>query len=151
MKSIVNYKIRFTVALLIIFSFSTSVFSNEYVVIINADNGYSSDTDEQVKVEVRQFFLKEKTNWPGGIKAKPFGPSSDTPAYTAFLSQVLNMDSAKLAQHWLRQKQMTGKTPPREIKSERLLVKMVAKDKGAVAIVSTKSELPETVKALLTF
>lgn len=119
-----------------------------YVVIVNAGNGYGEPGDAAKKV-VKQLFLKERTDWPGGAEAKPFDRPADSPEHTAFRDKVLEMTAAELAQHWIDQKQKTGATPPREVSSASMMIKFVAKSEGAFGVVAkSEAEGADGVKVL---
>jgi hypothetical protein len=45
------------------------------------------------------------------------------------------MTDAELARHWLRMKNMDGTTPPKDVDTDRMVLKYVAKHDGAFGIV----------------
>lgn len=115
--------------------------ASDFLLIVNAENNISGDP-VKLQNEVKHLFLKEQKKWSNGIDAKPLSAKSGSEALKAFIKEILIMDSATLAQHWLSAKQKTGDTPPREISSTRSTVKLVARKKGAFGFV-LKSELPQ--------
>lgn len=124
----------------------------EYAVVVNSENTYSASADKQKNV-LKRLFLKRQKSWPNGIDAEPFNLKEDNPAYQALLESILEMDEAAVAAHWLAEKQTTGTTPPTSIASARVIMKLIGKKTGGVAIVSEADaqDLPETVKVLFTF
>lgn len=65
--------------------------------------------------EVRQIFLKERTNWPGGGKIVLMNAKSGSPERAAFQAKVLGMDDSAEKAYWQKQKIKKGLTPPPEI------------------------------------
>lgn len=147
MKGKHNFIVKALMFLSLTVIFTLPSYAAEFIVIVNANNSFAAD-DTKSKQEVKRLFLKDKKSWPGGIKAKPIGPATGSEAYNALLSGVLDMDSAGLAQHWLRVKQISGQSKPREVKSSRMVTKLVLRDDGALSIVTADTELPDGVKIL---
>ena len=123
----------------------------DYAVIVNSANSYSANPDSMRQV-VKQLFLKERSEWPGNIAVKAFGRPAASAEHKAFLKAVLGMTEVELASHWIALKQKTGQAPPREIPRDSLLIKLVAKYEGGLAVVSkAAADAAADVRTLFTF
>ncbi|MBK8098176.1 MAG: hypothetical protein IPK26_13775 [Planctomycetes bacterium] len=105
-----------------------------YVVVVNAKNA-ATETGDAAKAVVKKLFLKDLTQWPDGAEAKPYRRPDKSGAHDAFQQLVLGMSDAELARHWLRVKNQDGTTPPKEVDSDRMVLKYVARYPGAFGIV----------------
>lgn len=128
------------------------VIAGEYVVIINSTNSYAESTDK-AKQDIRLFYLKNLSTWPNNEKVKPYGMLSTSEGQEAFNKMILNMSGSQLTQHWLSKKQTTGETPPKALKSDRIIIKLVTKKTGAFGVISKSksASLPSSVKVLFEF
>ncbi len=124
----------------------------EYMVIVNAANPDAA-AGASMKEVVKRLFLKEQTNWSGGVPAKPLARPAGSAAAEAFAAEVLEMSAAELDEHWLRLKQTRGETPPRSVGSARILLRLVGKYPGAFSVVGAQeaASLPAGVKVMFTF
>ncbi|RMF15507.1 MAG: hypothetical protein D6757_04430 [Alphaproteobacteria bacterium] len=129
-----------------------SAHAAEYMVIANAANPDAAKGDAMKEV-VKHLFLKEQTNWPGGLPARPLARPAGSPAETAFAAEVLGMNASALDNHWLRLKQTKGETPPRAVGSARILLRLVGKYPGAFSVVSADEvdTLPPETKVVFRF
>lgn len=126
--------------------------AGEYVVIVNAANPASGD-DESLKKLIKRQFLKQQTTWPDNETAVPFARKSDSEAQLSFQRDILGMSRTELDAHWLRLKQTTGETPPREVGSTRILIRQVKNKKGAFGVIGKPevASLPAEVRVFLEF
>ncbi len=131
---------------------STAAAEGPYAVIVNKANA-TKDDEAALKQLVKQLFLKQRTAWPSGAEAKPFARKAGSAEQNAFLKSVLQMTEADLAQHWVSQKQKTGATPPREVSSANMILKLVQKYEGAFGVVKTEEAKAagDSVRILFTF
>lgn len=106
----------------------------KWALVVNTANK-STETGDAAKATVRKLFLKELTQWPGGLEAKPYAREAASAEQIAFLKLVLGMSEAEIARHWLKMKNLNGTTPPKDVDSERMLLKYVAKTPGAFGVV----------------
>lgn len=116
----------------------TALLAGEYSVIVNAENTFSG-TEEQLRNQLKRIFLKFQTSWPDKTDAKVYASPAGSPQMSAFQKSVLGMSQAELASHWLSAKQKSGETPPREVKSARIMSKLVGKYTGAFGVVDSAS------------
>lgn len=128
--------------------------AEDYAIIVNYDNNFSG-SEAKISNEIRLLFLKEKFRWGNGILSIPIGTPSSSEAFVAFREEVLNMSEAQLKSHWVRIKQLNGDPAPREVSSEHLISRLVARDAGSFGIISKekaeKLKDDGKVKVLLTF
>ncbi len=121
----------------------------QYSIVINAKNAPSNGNSNDL---IRQLYLKLRSEWPAGQKAKPFSRPPDSAEQIALLKHILDMTETELANYWLSLKQRTGQTPPRSVSSTRILFKLISKYEGAFSIVDTDliTTLPDDVIILAT-
>ena len=105
-----------------------------FAVVVNVANECKLE-GEAVTGLVKKLFLKQLTKWPDGLDARPYARERGA-EQAAFLQQVLCMEEAELARHWLKMKTMNGTTPPRSVGSDRMLLKYVEKHDGAFGVVA---------------
>ena len=122
--------------------------ADDFYVVVNSANNFSG-TDNEAKTLVRRLFLKSTKNWPGGEKAVPFSRKSTNSAQAALLTEILAMSDAEHGQHWARQKQTTGDTPPRAVGSKSILLRLIKREPGAIGIMDGSGPEPDGVKVLM--
>ncbi|MFY9341274.1 MAG: hypothetical protein WAT39_02210 [Planctomycetota bacterium] len=105
-----------------------------FVVVVHSSNACSADA-EAARSIVKKLFLKEMSQWPAGVDARPYAREGTTAEQTIFLKVVLGMTDAEIARHWLKMKNMSGTTPPKCVDNERLVLKYVARHEGAFGVV----------------
>lgn len=105
-----------------------------WALVVNAKNRTTA-TGDAARAVVKKLFLRELTQWPDGVDARPYAREDRSAEQAAFVAHVLGMNDAELARHWLRLKNMNGTTPPKEVDSDRLVLKYVARTDGAFGIV----------------
>lgn len=125
--------------------------ADTYALVVNEKNK-CSDTGDAAKATVKKLFLKDMTQWPDGTEAKPYAREGTSTEQAAFLKNVLGMTDAELARHWLKVKNMNGTTPPKDVDSDRMVLKYVAKSDGAFGVVKADAAKgAEGVKVLFEF
>lgn len=117
------------------------------VVAVHPDNEVSLD-EKEARSWVRKLFLKEVANWPDGTRAKPFDRRSRSKEQKLFRERVLKMSAAELVRHWLKMKNLKGATPPREVSSDRMMAKYIARQKGALGLVDKEVAEKEGLRIL---
>ena len=105
-----------------------------YALVVNVRNKTTATGDE-ARATVKKLFLKDLTQWPDGLDARPYAREDRSAEQAAFVKAVLGMNDPELARHWLRLKSTNGTTPPKEVDSDRLLLKYVARHDGAFGII----------------
>ena len=104
--------------------------SSEYAVVSSAENR-ASEVDASL---VRLLYLKELSEWPTGTSARPIGRAEGSPEDRLLLESVLEMDAARLAQHWISLKQRTGQRKVRRVESSEKVVLLLKHYPGAFAV-----------------
>lgn len=115
--------------------------AESYALLVNADNKYAAPVGE-AKQEIKLLFLKQKTSWSDGMQAKPLARPQDSEENQIFLTHVLQMSPSEIAQYWLSMKQKTGQTPPREMDSPRILLKMISASREAFSLFKLSEVTP---------
>ena len=122
-----------------------------YALVVNANNK-TSESGDAAKAVIKKLYLKDLTQWVGGTEAKPYSREAASAAQVAFLKDVLGMSESELARHWLKLKNMNGSTPPKEVDTDRMVLKYVAKAEGAFGVVAVDAAKGvEGVKVLFEF
>lgn len=106
-----------------------------YALIVNAQNP-AGEQGDAAEAMIKSLFLKNMTQWPGGTGARPYGREEGSAAQKAFMTRVLDMSEAELARHWLRVKSINGTTPPKQVDTDRMVLKYIARYEGAFGIVA---------------
>lgn len=109
-----------------------------HAVVVHVDNDFAGSGDDAIAI-VKKLFLKELTRWPDGSEAKAYARPANSDPQVRFREKVLGMTEADLARHWLKMKSMNGATPPKEVASDRLVLKFVAKHPTAFGIVTLEA------------
>lgn len=128
---------------------SSAAAADFYIVVNNANN--FSGSEEEAKSLIRRVFLKSTKNWPGGETAVPFARKDTSEAQNALLGSILSMTDVEHGQHWARQKQTTGDTPPRAVGSKSILLRLIKREPGAIGVMDGSGPEPEGVRVLLKF
>lgn len=122
----------------------------DYALIVNAANPIEG-SEAELKSQITRLFLKQQNDWPDGTSAVPLDRKADSAEHTAFLKGVLEMSETELDTHWLRLKQISGETPPREVGSDRILIRTVGKAEGAFGMVANDpAGFPPEIRVLFT-
>ncbi|PKM10817.1 MAG: hypothetical protein CVV13_11590 [Gammaproteobacteria bacterium HGW-Gammaproteobacteria-3] len=154
MKHITHNGLHLLLPALVLFTFLFGQIAEaaDFAVIVNAGNDYQA-AETEMKTTVKRLFLKEAGSWPNNIDAEPIDRAQGSAEQQAFMSQVLNLDAAALARHWMAVKQKTGQTAPREVSAGSIVLKLIGSKKGAFAVVDTASlgGLPGNARILFQF
>lgn len=122
-----------------------------YALVINTNNK-TTETGDAAKATVKKLYLKDLSQWSDGTEAKPYAREGTSAEQAAFLKDVLGMSESELARHWLKLKNMNGTTPPKEVDTDRMVLKYVGKSDGAFGVVKVDSAKgAEGVKVLFEF
>ena len=126
---------------------------DSFALVVNHNNPFSGDRQETISL-IARLFLKKGKMWPkSDITCRPFDRDGDSIEHRHFVQGILKMSKGRLAEHWAKMKQLRGDTPPRKIKTTRILLKLIQKNEGAFGIVSQDevSNLPKDVRVLFFF
>ncbi len=97
--------------------------------------------EERVRALLARIFLRLSPEWPDGLPAYPLARPAGHPASQLLQRRVFQRTAAELAHHWEVMNRRFGQEPPPVVGSARLLVRLVARQPGAVGILSAE-ELP---------
>jgi ABC-type phosphate transport system substrate-binding protein len=116
----------------------------ELQIIVNASNGVTRLTREQV----RSVFLKKTDRWDNGVGIAPVDQSGRSRVRWRFCQQILGHQASWVERYWTEQI-FTGRgTPPPVMASDEEVIAFVAEHDGAIGYVAARTELPEAVKVL---
>jgi len=111
-------------------------------IVVDRDNTASDISAE----ELRSFYLGKRHEWADGTRAVPVDLEAGAPR-RGFLTAVLRMDEAAYDRYWVDQKVRGAGTGPRRVASASLVVRLVARVRGAVGFVPL-SRVDGSVKIL---
>ena len=113
------------------------------VVVVNKANAAKTlDRDE-----LRLIFQTTKRSWSDGENVTPYNLPDDSSLRHGFDAAVLGLDPERVARYWIDRKIRGDAHPPSELLSTALVVKAVAKNKGAIGYVA-KGDANDTVKVV---
>ncbi|OFX21839.1 MAG: hypothetical protein A2V77_20100 [Anaeromyxobacter sp. RBG_16_69_14] len=99
-------------------------------IVVDRDNPMSN-----IGVEaLRSLFLGKRREWPDGTRAVPVNLEAGPPHH-AFCSTVLRMSEADYERYWIDEKVRGAGTGPRPLSSSSLVIRLVARVRGAVGYV----------------
>ncbi len=97
--------------------------------------------EAQVRELLAQIFLRLTPEWPDGLPAYPIARPAGHPASRLLRETVFRRTAAELAHHWEVMSRRFGQRPPPVVGSARLLLRLIARQPGAVGILSAE-EMP---------
>jgi hypothetical protein len=112
-------------------------------IVVDRDNPRSDIGVE----ELRGLFLGKRGEWPDGTRAVPIDMEPGASPRRAFCSTVLRMSEAEYERYWVDQRVRGAGAGPRSVSSPGLVVRLVARVRGAVGYVPL-SRVDGTVKVL---
>ena len=118
--------------------------SREAVVVII---GATSHTSSLSAAELRDVFRGELVRGADGARLVPFNQPPGSSVRVAFDQRFLDMSPRDAGRYWVDRRIRGQGSPPRSVGSEAMLVRIVARFRGAVAYVR-ESSLNDDVKAL---
>ena len=108
-----------------------SVMAEPVAVVVNKDNGVDLN-EADARELVSDIFKRDRSSWPNGEDARPVsreGATQDT-----LREEILGMSRSEWDSHWISKKQRSGETPPRQVGSTRMAVRLVERDPGGVTL-----------------
>ena len=138
--------------------FSLSAFAEQieidtkkFIVIVNHKNNYNSNKNNLIN-KIKFLFFGNTKEWPGKIPATFYIKAINDEAFNFFYKNVLNEDN-KIVENKL-QKKFNDISMKKKIKdSTREIVNVVAKELGAISIVSKEEvkKIPANIRVLYEF
>lgn len=121
------------VALLLCLTASLVQAQEAVVVIVNADNPEQSLSSR----EINRIYRNHTLRWDNGGSIILYDLMDADPVRERFSQAILGRSASKVAERWAHMKITNqAKNPPNTMKSQRLIIKRVAKQKGAIGYVS---------------
>ncbi len=112
-------------------------------VVVDRDN----PRDDVSLHELRAMFLGKRHEWDHGVRVVPLDLAPGSAARATFQRAVLGMEPGEVAQYWAEAKVRGEGTAPKEAPSAAVVVKLVARVRGAVGYVPLAAA-DATVKVL---
>jgi len=97
--------------------------------------------------ELRHLFLKQSRRWPDGKAVLVINHKARSATRVAFDRAVLKMSPDQAATYWIKQRVRGRGHPPRSFRSSSIIVRIVAKQREAVAYVPVSTLVTAGVKA----
>lgn len=102
-------------------------------VIVNRENPVEALTEH----DIRKIYTNHTLNWPGGAMVTIYDLAMQSPLRAIFSDRILGSTPEKVAEEWAHLKITNqAKNPPITMKSEMLIIRKVASEKGAIGYVS---------------
>lgn len=90
--------------------------------------------------QLQKIFLKKTRYWQDGRTMRPIHRNIGSLEREQFLSRVLHSTEIELAEYWMKQKQVNGMVQPIQVKTNDLVVNLVASMPGAIGYVNLNSD-----------
>lgn len=102
-------------------------------VIVNTENPVMSLSPQ----ELRRIYTNNVLHWSDGTPIRLYDLVVQSPARGSFSEAVLGRSPGRVAEEWAHLKITNqAKNPPLTVKSERLIIKRVSRERGAIGYVS---------------
>lgn len=118
-------------------------------VIVNSDNPVGGLTP----AELRKIYTNNMLQWPDGTPIRIYDLVIQSPLRGTFSREVLGRSPSSVAEEWAHLKITNqAKNPPLTMKSERLIIRRVSREKGSIGYVSMDMvEGNDDVRVVTTF
>lgn len=123
-----------SIVIAVVFSLQARAsFAETVAVIVNNGNPVNSlDLNK-----IRKIYTNNTLSWPDGMPIAIYDLSVHDPLRAVFSENVLGKAPSKVAEEWAHLKITNqAKNPPMPVKSQQLIIRRVAKEKGAIGYVS---------------
>jgi ABC-type phosphate transport system substrate-binding protein len=101
----------------------------------------SNSVDSIAKKDLARIFLKIKSRWPTGERAKPIDQKASSPVTPRFSEAVLGRDLKGVESYWNSQVFAGKGTPPPTAGTDQEVVDFVKNNPGAVGYVSSTAQV----------
>jgi ABC-type phosphate transport system substrate-binding protein len=114
-----------------------AVYAGETIaVIVNRENPTGLLSDDQI----RMIYTNKALKWADGTPIVIYDLAIQDPLRAVFSKRILGRTPYKVAEDWAHLKITNqAKNPPLTMKSQRLIIRRVARDRGAIGYVSISS------------
>lgn len=108
------------------------------VVIVNKNNPVQQLSDTDIKKIYTNYIL----NWPDGVPIILYDLTLQNPVRFVFSDKIFSRTPERIAEDWAHLKiSNQAKNPPLTMKSELLIIRRVATERGAIAYVSLSAAM----------
>jgi len=97
--------------------------------------------------ELRPLFQTTRTEWASGVRAQPLNLPESSELRVEFDKAILGLDPDGVKKYWIDRKIRGGERPPKKVPTSGVVLRIVAKDSGAIGYVSSR-DLDGTVKVV---
>ncbi len=116
-----------------IVAFNVEATGEPVAVIVNKANPAESLSEAYIK----KIYTNGVLSWPDGVPITIYDLSLQDRVRAAFSEKILGMSADRVAEEWAHLKITNhAKNPPYTMKSEALIIRRVASEKGAIGYVS---------------
>lgn len=123
-------------AFMLVFAQAAAALAGTVAVIVNSSNQHRSLSVE----EIRRLYTNAQLAWADGTPVTLYDLAIHDPARELFSETVLKKDPMNVAEEWAHLKITNqAKNPPVAIKSEALILRRVAREKGAIGYVTLEA------------
>lgn len=120
-------------ALAVVFMAQMARAAEPIAVIVNRENPLEALTEH----EIRKIYTNHTLSWSGGAVVTIYDLAMQSPLRRVFSDRILGRSPEKVAEEWAHLKITNqAKNPPVTMKSEMLIIRRVASEKGAIGYVS---------------
>jgi len=106
-----------------------------FVVVAHPD----LETDSVTRNDLKRIFLKFKSRWPSGERAKPVDQRFDAAIRLAFSQRILGKSLAAVESYWNGQVFAGKDSPPPMLGSDQEVLQYIKQNPGAVGYISDAS------------
>lgn len=131
---------RYLAVFLIALSMRSAFAGRKVAVVVNAENPVT----ELSVPEVRDYFLKRKTQWPDGKPVRFVDWEEGAAVRGAFLSEIVRKSARDLELFWIGEKLYHGNSAPIKVNSVEMVTAFVSRLAGAIGYVPGDAPLPST-------
>lgn len=139
---------QLAVALALVFGASTwsaegGAEQDEIAVVVSRAN----PTSRVEQRELRPLFQTTRTEWSSGVRAVPLNLPEDNSLRMDFDRVILGLDPDGVKKYWIDRKIRGGERPPKKVPSSGAVLRIVAKDAGAIGYISSR-DVDNSVKVV---
>lgn len=96
---------------------------------------HPSNRENPTLPDLAAMFTTRRQSWSGGKRVVPFNFPAKHDLRIAFDKSVLEMEPDDVARYWIDRRIRGGNSPPKQVGSAQLIVRLVEKLDGAIAYV----------------
>ncbi len=125
----------------VIMLLSANVFGGEKpVFVVNKQNPIGALSAD----EVRDYFLKRRSQWPDGTPVRFIDWQAGHPLRTSFLDQIIKKSPRELEVFWVREMQYRGNSAPIKVATPDMVIAFVSRLAGAIGYIPERATIRST-------